>query len=230
MYNVPMPFEANLVEAICFDIDGTLNDTDDQYVARLVPYLSLVKLLLPNRNPDRAARRLVMFLEAPGNFVLGLPDMFGLDGSVNWFLNMLNRGNKKKLRVYKPINGVLDMVPRLAAKYKLSVVSARSEETTRDFLNKTGLNAFIPVVVGALTAEHTKPYPDPVLFAAAEMGVSPSRCVMVGDTVVDIRAGKAAGAQAVGVLCGFGEEGELQKAKADAIMETTSALEKLLMG
>ena len=38
------------------------------------------------------------------------------------------------------------------------------------------------------------------------MGVAPGNVLMVGDTTVDIRAGKAAGAQTVGVLCGFGQE------------------------
>ena len=34
---------------------------------------------------------------------------------------------------------------------------------------------------------------------------------MIGDTTVDIRAGRSAGAQTVGVLCGFGEENELRR-------------------
>ena len=42
---------------------------------------------------------------------------------------------------------------------------------------------------------------------------------MVGDTVVDIQAGKAAGAQTVGVLCGFGTQRELERAGADSLVE-----------
>lgn len=223
-----MTLQTEKIQAICFDIDGTLNDTDDQYVAKVLPAFSAIRLLLPGKDAVKAARRLIMFLEAPGNFVLGIPDALGLDRPVNWVLNLLNRGNKTKLRTYKPLPGVLEMVPRLASKYRLSVVSARSEETSRDFLRQTGLDEHINLVVGALTAEHTKPYPDPVLYAAEKMGVRPENCIMVGDTVVDIRAGRSAGAQTVGVLCGFGEEAELRNANADAILETTSALEALL--
>jgi len=51
---------------------------------------------------------------------------------------------------------------------------------------------------------------------------------MIGDTTVDIRAGKSAGAQAVGVLCGFGEEPELKKMGADIILEDTTKLTKIL--
>ena len=51
---------------------------------------------------------------------------------------------------------------------------------------------------------------------------------MIGDTTVDIRAGKAAGAQTVGVLCGFGEEPELRKIGADEVIADTPKLLDLL--
>lgn len=47
---------------------------------------------------------------------------------------------------------------------------------------------------------------------------------MIGDTTVDMRAGKAAGAQTLGVLCGFGEEDELKQLGADLIVKSTSDL------
>ena len=56
------------------------------------------------------------------------------------------------------------------------------------------------------------------------MSVSADHCLMIGDTTVDIRAGKAAGAQTVGVLCGFGTERELRRAGADLILQSTADL------
>jgi len=47
---------------------------------------------------------------------------------------------------------------------------------------------------------------------------------MIGDTVTDIQAGKRAGAQTVGVLCGFGEEKVLKHAGADLIIDNTPDL------
>jgi phosphoglycolate phosphatase-like HAD superfamily hydrolase len=52
---------------------------------------------------------------------------------------------------------------------------------------------------------------------------------MVGDTTVDIRAGVAAGTQTVGVLCGFGERHELERAKANLILESTTELADVLL-
>ena len=61
------------------------------------------------------------------------------------------------------------------------------------------------------------------------MNVAPENCLMIGDTTVDIRAGRAAGAQTVGVLCGFGEEPELRKMGADVILKDTTKLMDILM-
>jgi phosphoglycolate phosphatase len=67
-----------------------------------------------------------------------------------------------------------------------------------------------------------------VRYAAKQLGVSVERCVMVGDTTVDVRSARRAGAQAVAVLCGFGERDELERAGAHVILEHTSQLASLL--
>jgi phosphoglycolate phosphatase-like HAD superfamily hydrolase len=53
---------------------------------------------------------------------------------------------------------------------------------------------------------------------------------MVGDTTVDIRAGKAAGAQTIGVLCVFGARRELERAGAELIVSSTADLSEILAG
>jgi phosphoglycolate phosphatase len=96
------------------------------------------------------------------------------------------------------------------------------------FLQQFDIAKYFDVIVTGLSAKHTKPYPDPVLLAAKKMNIAPENCLMIGDTTVDIRAGKSAGTQTVGVLCGFGEEPELIKMGVDVILEDTPKLVKLL--
>ena len=116
----------------------------------------------------------------------------------------------------------------LSQRYPLAVVSARDTRTTMEFLDQFNLTGYFKCLATDQTCEHTKPYPDPILWAAREMGVSPEACLMVGDTTVDMRAGKAAGAQTVGVLCGFGEEHELLEHGANAILPMTADLVEIL--
>jgi phosphoglycolate phosphatase-like HAD superfamily hydrolase len=122
------------------------------------------------------------------------------------------------------------MLARLYNNYPLSVVSARDELSTREFLRQAGIEKYFRCVAGALTVRHTKPYPDPIYWVAQQMGVPSGNCLMIGDTTVDIRAGKAAGAQTVGVLCGFGEELELRRRGADEILDVTPKLAEILLG
>ena len=83
-------------------------------------------------------------------------------------------------------------------------------------------------MASAQTAPHTKPYPDPVLWAAKTLNVPVEHCLMIGDTTVDILAGKRAGAQTIGVLCGFGSRKEIERAGASLILDHTADLEAAL--
>jgi N-acetyl-D-muramate 6-phosphate phosphatase len=224
-----MPLDLQRIQALCFDVDGTLNDTDDQFAEKAERILQPLRFLLPGRDTRLAARRLVMWAEAPGNALMGTPDWLGIDDEMARLVNFVNRRRKRRFTVFRPIFGVVDMLERLHDKYPLSVVSARDVESTSEFLHQSGLEKYFLCVAGSLTVEHTKPYPDPIVWAAKQMGVRPENCLMIGDTTVDIRAGKAAGAQTVGVLCGFGEENELRRKGADAILKTTPELAGLLI-
>jgi N-acetyl-D-muramate 6-phosphate phosphatase len=225
-----MTLQISRIQAICFDVDGTLSDTDDVYVQKLEKVLRLFRILLPHQDPLRAARRLVMWSEAPGNFLIGIPDTIGIDDEIAAIMEWLNRHRPRPMKHFLLIPGVKDMLQSLSRRYPLAVVSARDGASTRLFLEQFVLSPFFQVIVTAQTAEHTKPYPDPIFYAARTLHVPPETCLMVGDTTVDIRAGRKAGAQTVGVLCGFGEENELRQHGADMILSSTAELVQVLAG
>lgn len=215
-----MSFDISRVRALCFDVDGTLSDTDNLYIQKIIRFFPRLFF----RDPGRAARRFIMWIEAPGNALLGLADTLGVDDEMIGVIHWLSRRRKFKPKSFLLIPGVDAMLHQLHGRYPMAVVSARDENGTMAFLEQFDLVKYFDVIVTGLSAVHTKPYPDPVLFAAQKMGVAPEACLMIGDTTVDIRAGKSAGAQTVGVLCGFGEEPELRKMGADLILADTTQL------
>jgi phosphoglycolate phosphatase-like HAD superfamily hydrolase len=226
-----MTLEIPRIKALCFDVDGTLSDTDDQFVLNLISWLSPFKFLFPGKNPAPFARKFVMMTESPGNYLYGLPDRFGIDDEIAGLSNFIHqKGLGKSEKPFMIIDGVVEALESLQSMYKMSVVSARGERGTRRFLDQFDLNGYFLAVATAQTCEHTKPYPDPILWAADQMGVKPSECLMIGDTTVDILAAKAAHAQSVGVLCGFGEKDELEKSGADLILDHTAVLPEVLSG
>ncbi|MCJ7701428.1 MAG: HAD family hydrolase [Anaerolineales bacterium] len=225
-----MSLDLTQIKALCFDVDGTLSDTDDQFVLKLTRWLKPFRFLFPNQDPRPLARKFVMLTETPGNILFGLPDRLGLDDELAALGDFIYRsGLRESHDPFLLIPGVQQALVRLQSHYPMSVVSARGRRSTQVFLDQFHLSPFFQSIATAQTCEHTKPYPDPILWAAEQMGVSPNQCLMIGDTTVDILAAKAAGAQSVGVLCGFGKEDELQKVGADLILKSTALLPNVLL-
>ena len=220
-----MALDIHRIKALCFDVDGTLSDTDDVYVHKVARFFP--RFLF--KNPEHAARRFVMWVEAPGNALLGLTDTIGLDDEIVALIDWISRHQKKQSKTFWLIPGVDEMLKQLKGHYPMSVVSARDENGTMRFLEQFNLVQYFDAIITGQSAEHTKPYPDPILLAAKRMDVKPEECLMIGDTTVDIRAGKSAGTQTLGVLCGFGEEPELRKKGADMILKITSDLPNILL-
>ncbi len=63
------------------------------------------------------------------------------------------------------------MLEILSERFPLAIVSARNEVTTRHFLRLNQLEEFFPVVVTSQTCPRSKPFADPLLFAAEQLGV-----------------------------------------------------------
>ena len=225
-----MPLDASKIRAILFDLDGTLANTDDDYIRHAARWIRPLNSLFPRRDPTPFLRWAVMTAESPVNTLMSLPDWLGLDDELVRFMNWLTdlRGHPETGH-YAIMAGVEPLLERLAQHYPLVVITARPERATRVILEQLGLSRFFPLAVSAQTAPHTKPYPDPVQWAARALSVPPENCVMVGDTTVDILAGKRAGAQTIGVLCGFGQRGELERAGASLILSHTADLSQVLL-
>jgi phosphoglycolate phosphatase-like HAD superfamily hydrolase len=223
-----MPLDWERIKAICFDVDGTLSDTDNHMVDSLVKSLHGIRWLIPEITQTMIIRTFVMTIESPGNFLYNLADRLGIDQVALSLSDWMNQHTRRR----KPDNfwivpGVEEMLAEFGKRFPLSIVSARSHLGIEAFLDQFQLTSRFQAVATSQTCRHTKPFPDPVLWAAAQMGVRAEDCLMVGDTVVDIQAGKAAGAQTVGVLCGFGTQHELKRAGADSLIYSTGDLLEL---
>jgi HAD superfamily hydrolase (TIGR01549 family) len=235
-----MSLDLPRIRALCFDVDGTIADTDDHLVAQVAKTLHAVPLV-SGRRAERVARQLVMAAETPVNSAYEMLDRLGLDVPLS---KLRARLRATKARGADPAHtrnpeaadevphemmaGVQEMLVTLAALYPMCTISTGSVPRVERFLEHYGVRPHFTAVVGAETTRRMKPHPDPLLFAAQAMGVQPSECLMIGDTTVDMRCGRSAGAQIVGVLCGFGTENELREAGASLVLRTTSDLLALL--
>ena len=81
---------------------------------------------------------------------------------------------------------------------KAVATSARRADATR-LLRELGLLAQFAVIVTAEDVRRGKPAPDVFITAAERLGVRPERCLVFEDSVVGVRAGRAAGMRVIGV-------------------------------
>ncbi len=225
-----MSIDLSRIKGLCFDVDGTLSDTDDAWVERLTVLCSHFKVLFRHGDARPFARWLVMVTESPMNGIYHLADRLSLDDNFARIYSQLSQKRKNKRHHFLLIQGAGELLELVGNRYPMTVVSARDETSTLRFLEQFALKDRFKSVVTSQTCEHTKPFPHPILYAAQRMGVSPESCLMIGDTTVDILAGKAAGAQTVGLLCGFGTEKELRRAGADLVLKDLVELKQVFAG
>lgn len=221
-------FDPATVEAILFDLDGTLIDTDDQAVASLARRLTPLARFYPF-DPTSLARRLVMWAETPGNALVTLFDMVGVDDNVFAIGDTLRRWRGLHSRYDLPlVPGVEAALHALSRRYRLAIVTTRGQRDAGAFLARHSLSHLFHPVITRESSRRLKPHPAPIRVAAQKLGLPPHRCAMVGDTTADVRSARAAGAWAVAVLSGFGERDELERAGAHVVLESVAQLGEVL--
>ncbi|WP_439105050.1 HAD family hydrolase [Celeribacter marinus] len=123
-----------------------------------------------------------------------------------------------------PVAGLVEMHAALgAAGIAQGVVTNDFEGETRGQIRDLGLDGVFGVVIGYDSGHGGKPAPEGCLAAARALGSDPRDTVMVGDSLHDLNAGRAAGMRTVAVLTGVAVEADLS-AYADVVLASIADL------
>jgi HAD superfamily hydrolase (TIGR01509 family) len=108
---------------------------------------------------------------------------------------------------------------------KLGIITGKYREPTINALDYFGISEFFDTVVTGYEVKNHKPAPDIVLEAAKRLGISPKECVVVGDSSIDVEAGKRAGSHTIALITDAHSRLLLKKANPTIIIENLAALE-----
>ena len=111
-----------------------------------------------------------------------------------------------------------------------AIVTNKQQRFALGLLARLGLSGDVDLVVGGDTCERRKPDPQPLLFACERLQVPASRVLMVGDSINDVLAARAAGMPIVCVPYGYNEGRDPRTLDCDAMIGTLGELPGLLLG
>ena len=216
------------VKALLIDLDGTVVNSEQALLeATTAAYVAIGATEFDPRIGFEIARRMEQNLP--------VHDLLSSE-------NRDQRMIKKFLRTYidayyvstltktKPIDNVYDTLRTLADTYPLGLVTLRAipkKQITKE-LARLKLLEYFKTVITTMDVKNPKPYPDAVIKGAEQLGMSTIHCAVVGDSIVDIEAGKAANAKTIAVLSGLYTQEELQNENPDLIIKNINYLPKFL--
>ncbi len=214
------------IEAVLFDLDGTLIDSAPDLGAaadKMRTDRGLPSLPLADYRPMAGAGARGMLGVAFGltpehaDFVALKEEFFS-----NYEACMTERTCA--------FDGVPELIAQISgAGLKWGVVTNKSARFTLPLTRQMPLFASARTIISGDTTPHAKPHPAPLLEAARQLDVEPARCVYVGDDERDIVAGRAAGMPTVAAAYGYlGATADTQGWKADATIVSPAALLNLL--
>ncbi len=111
----------------------------------------------------------------------------------------------------------------------LACITNKAARFTDGLLAALDIASEFDLVVSGDTLPAKKPDPAPLLFAARQLGVEPRESLLIGDSVTDIAAAQAAGFSIICVTYGYNHGSDLRQARPDAVIDSLSELEELLM-
>lgn len=202
--------------AVLFDLDGTLSDSFGGIAWALNQVLAghgldEKELSWVHGHVGRGSAALVRDAVGPG---MSAGDVEALAGE---FVSIYGESFAAASPPLPGVRTVLDLVAR-GTGGRVAVVSNKFARFSRIWLRHWGLAELVAEVVGPETAGVRKPDPATVLPLLERFGVTPVAALLVGDMVVDVATGAAAGVPVVGVAGPTTGERELLAAGAVAVL------------
>ena len=214
---------------ILIDVDGTLVDS--------VPDLAYCVDVLMERlgrppHGEAAVRNWVgngverLVRRALVGQLDGEPPDADFDRAYPIFLDLYAENTSKRSVLYPGVGEGLDWMA--AAGYRLGCVTNKAAQFTIPLLTDLGVIDRFGIVVSGDTLPQKKPDPAPLLHAAAHFGVDPTQSLMVGDSVSDVKAARAAGFGIVCMSYGYNHGVDIRLARPDAVIDSMVELQGLL--
>jgi HAD superfamily hydrolase (TIGR01509 family) len=210
-------------KGIFFDLDGTIVDSRDAYVEAAKTAFRVMGQEPPETRST---------LEIPRRLEQNLPINDIVKGDTRKFLDLyLKTYYAITMMKTRPVPNIQTTLEALSKKAKLALITMRyvPKQAITAELKHFNIAQHFTHIITALDTRLPKPSPEALIKCVKALDVQICDCIIVGDSVTDIRAGKTAGAKTVGVLSGLFSREELAKEHPDLILKDATQLPKYVV-
>lgn len=210
---------------IMIDIDGTLVDSvpDLAYcIDEMMQKLGLqkwgetkVRHWVGNGVPKLVERALTGELE-------GRPIKEVFDTAYPIFLDLYEDNSAERSYLYDGVREGLDYLK--SQRYQLGCVTNKSEQFTHPLLKALGIFSDFKIIISGDTLAKRKPDPMPLLYCAERFNLKPEECLMLGDSVSDVKAARAAGFDIICMSYGYNHGNDIADENPDLVIDSMSQL------
>lgn len=214
---------------VMIDVDGTLVDSvpdlaycvDQMMIALCKPVIGneRVRHWVGNGIPRLVERALVGQLE-------GTPSKEEFDKAYPIFLDLYSKNSSVRSHLYE---GVMEGLDYLKSKdYLIGCVTNKAEQFTIPLLKTLGIFEYFKIVISGDTLEKKKPDPLPLIHSANFFKLNPKDCLMLGDSVSDVKAARAAGFNIICMSYGYNHGNNIADENPDLVIDSMRKLREYL--
>ena len=210
---------------VMIDVDGTLVDSVPD-LAYCVDQM-MIRLEMPIRGEEKVRHwvgngvpRLVE--RALTDELDGFPSQEAFDKAYPIFLDLYAQNSSVRSTLYE---GVIEGLDYLKSKdCLLSCVTNKAEQFTLPLLKSLGIIDYFGIVISGDTLEKKKPDPLPLIHGANFFKINPKECLMLGDSVSDVKAARAAGFQIICMSYGYNHGNNIADENPDLVIDSMNQL------
>ncbi|HMG76980.1 MAG TPA: HAD hydrolase-like protein [Pyrinomonadaceae bacterium] len=211
-------------DVLLFDLDGTLTDPKPGIVGCIRFALDQLTVACPG--DDALVQYIGPPLRATFGTLLGTADAQRIEEAMAWFRQRFSETGLFENNLYDGVPPMLERTSQMAA--AAYVATSKPAVYAERIVKHFGLDEHFRKVYGAELDGRFDDKAELLAHLLATERVSPDVAVMIGDRAVDMRAARANGLRAIGVLWGYGSERELVDAGADMLCRTPNDLVDLV--
>ena len=214
-----------MAKAVIFDWDGTLADTKKAVVNSFQTVLTKAGCRVSNefivRRIGIGTKKTIIDAFRECNMRLDVATLEKLtDEKVNIQAEFSDS-------VYL-FDGITELLEALQIKTRIAVATMSSRKVIDKLLQAKRLKTYFDVVISADDVTYPKPNSEIFLMAAKKMGVSPTDCVVIEDSIFGVRAAKAANIKCIAIPSGAYTKNELEREQPDLIISSLREKERIL--